>query len=202
MSVSSLSRFTVPLSGASSQGTLMPKLKYRFRCFLENFGVTSPSSELTKNVVSIARPNVQFGDQTIHVYNSRIKLAGKPDWQPIEIVLRDDVNGEVSRRVGEQVQKQFDFYEQASAAAGIDYKFTTRYEVLDGGNGAFEPTVLESWEIYGCIIQSVNYGDMAYESDEPVTISLSLAFDNALQVPLGDGVGTNVGRAGGTVATG
>jgi hypothetical protein len=46
------------------------------------------------------------------------------------------LNNSVSKLVGEQVQKQFDFFEQASAASGIDYKFTTRIEMLDGGNGA------------------------------------------------------------------
>jgi hypothetical protein len=56
--------------------------------------------------------------------------------KPITINLRDDVNNSVSKLVGEQVQKQFDFFEQASAASGIDYKFTTRIEMLDGGNGA------------------------------------------------------------------
>ena len=44
MSVSSLNKFTVPIAGgqsASSQGLLMPKLKYRFRVSFEKFGVTS-----------------------------------------------------------------------------------------------------------------------------------------------------------------
>ena len=43
MAVSTLSKFTVPLASdqsASSQGLLMPKLQYRFRVVLENFGVS------------------------------------------------------------------------------------------------------------------------------------------------------------------
>ena len=41
MSIASLSRFTVPLASnqsSSTQGMLMPKLKYRFRVSFENFG--------------------------------------------------------------------------------------------------------------------------------------------------------------------
>ena len=71
MAISSLTRFTVPLAGGGQsstvQGLLMPKLKYRFRVSLENFGVTKPTTELTKQVVSAARPQVQFENQTIHV---------------------------------------------------------------------------------------------------------------------------------------
>jgi hypothetical protein len=65
----------------------------------------------------------------------------------------------VSRLVGEQLQKQLDFMEQSSAASGIDYKFTTVFEVLDGGNGSLVPSTLETFEMYGCFIQNADYGD-------------------------------------------
>jgi hypothetical protein len=103
--------------------------------------------------------------------------------------------------VGEQIQKQLDFTEMASAASGIDYKFLTRFEILDGGNGAGEPVVLENWEIYGCYLQQVNYNGMDYGSNEVVTISLTIRFDNASQTP-GQGVGTLIGRTVNDVATG
>lgn len=197
MSTSSLNRFTVPLAtdqSASTQGLLMPKLKFRFRASFENFGVNKDTVELTKNVVNISRPNVSFGDIVLDAYNSKVKLIGKPEWQDINVTLRDDAQGNVARLVGEQMQKQFDFMEQASAASGIDYKFILRYESLDGGNGAFEPTVLETWEIYGAFISAVNYGDMDYGSNDAATIQLTVKFDNALQMPTGSGIGTNVGR--------
>jgi hypothetical protein len=205
MSVSSLTRMTTPLSSdqsSSTQGLLMPKLKYRFRVVFENLGVSTPRTELTKQVVSAGRPNPTFDEVTIDVYNSRIKLAGKPSWANIDVVIRDDASGAVAKLVGEQLQKQFDFMEQSSASSGIDYKFITRLEMLDGGNGAHEPRVLESWELYGCYLNSVNYGDVDYASSDPVTITLTLAFDNALQTPLGSGLGTDVGRTLGDVVTG
>ncbi|MCX7592618.1 MAG: hypothetical protein N2235_02440 [Fischerella sp.] len=206
MSISSLNKFTVPLVGgqsATAQGLLMPKLKFRFRVNFLNFGVSKDTQELTKQVVDIKRPTANFNPFTLDVYNSKIHLVGKPEWQPTSITLRDDVQGSVSRLVGEQIQKQFDFMEQASAATGIDYKFGLMYEVLDGGNGVLEPTVLETWELYGCLLESVDYGDMNYGSNEDARIVLNIRFDNALQKPDSSGVGTLVGRAfGGLAATG
>jgi len=205
MSVSSLTRFTVPLDSdqsASSQGLLMPKLKYRFRAFFENFGVSTPRTELTKQVMDITRPSVSFEEIEIPIYNSRVFLAGKYAWEQVTINFRDDVNGSVSRLIGEQIQKQFDFFEQASAAAGIDYKFITRFEILDGGNAASTPNVLETWELYGCFLTNVNYNDLNYATNEPVTITAAIRFDNALQTPIGDGVGATVARAVGQTVTG
>ena len=205
MSVSSLSKFTVPLANdqsAQSQGLLMPKLQYRFRVILENFGVSTPRSELTKQVVDVTRPDLSFDQITLDVYNSRVYMAGKHTWNPITLNLRDDVNNAVSKLVGEQIQKQFDFFEQSSAASGIDYKFTARTEVLDGGQGASEPTVLETFELYGAYIESVNYNTLAYNTSDPATITLNIRYDNAIQTPQGTGIGSAVTRTLGTLATG
>ena len=205
MAIASLNRFTVPLAtnqSASTQGLLMPKLKYRFRAIFENFGVSTDRVELTKQVDSISRPNLNMNPFTIDVYNSKVNLVGKPTWEAVSVTLRDDAGGNVSKLVGEQIQKQFDFAEQSSAASGIDYKFVLKFEMLDGGNGANQPNILETWELYGALLSTVNYGDMSYGENTPATIQLSIMYDNAIQSPTGTGIGTAVGRTLGTVITG
>jgi len=205
MSIATLSKFTVPLASdqsASAQGMLMPKLKYRFRVTLENFGVSTPTTEITKQVVDFKRPTITFEPIVVDVYNSKINLAGRHTWSESTITLRDDSTGAVQKLVGEQLQKQFDFFEQASAASGIDYKFLTRCEILDGGNGAFAPTVLETWELYGCFLQSADYQNLAYSENAEARIALTIKFDNAVQTPQGTGVGANVGRTLGVFSTG
>ena len=196
---------TVPLASdqsASNQGLLMPKLSYRFRVIFENFGVSTPRTELTKQVMDFKRPTASFDDITIPIYNSELKLAGKYHWADVTCNLRDDASGAVSRLVGEQLQKQMDFLEMASAASGIDYKFTTRFEVLDGGNGAAEPIVLETWELYGCYLKSADYGQAAYNTSEPLKIAMTIRYDNANQVPNGTGVGSIIARTVNDVVTG
>ena len=205
MAISTLSKITVPLAGgdsASAQGLLMPKLQYRFRVSLENFGVSTPTTELTKQVIDVTRPTIAFEPMEIHAYNSKAYLAGKHTFSPITLNLREDVNNAVQKLVGEQLQKQFDFYEQSSAASGQDYKFTTRIEILDGGNGANTPNILETFELYGCFITNANYNTLAYSNNEPVTVTLEIQYDNAVQTPTDSGLGTNVGRTTGTLITG
>jgi len=205
MAVSSLQRMTVPLASdqsSSVQGLLMPKLKYRFRVSFENMGVSKPTTELTKQVISVTRPNLTFEEIALPVYNSTLKLAGKHTWADITCSVRDDASGSVARLIGEQLQKQMDFLEMSSAASGIDYKFLTKIEILDGGNGANTPVVLETWELYGCYLKGANYGDLNYGSNEAVTVEMSIAYDNAVQTPNGTGVGATVGRTIGDVVTG
>jgi hypothetical protein len=205
MATSSLSKFTVPLASnqsATAQGLLMPKLKFRFRVTFENFGVSQPTTELTKQVMDFKRPQLSFDPIEIPIYNSKVYMAGKPTWAEVTTTLRDDAGGEVAKRVGEQMQKQFDFMEQSSASSGIDYKFLTRFEVLDGGNGANTPTILETWELYGCYLSQADYGDFNYGTNDPATIVLTIRYDNAIQTPVGTGIGSTVARTLGTVITG
>lgn len=197
MAFSSISKMTTVLPGAdgssNAQGLLMPKLQFRFRVLFDNFGTTQPSTELTKQVIDFTRPSVEFAEIPIEVYNSRVYLAGKPTWQAVTVNVRDDVSGSVARLVGEQLQKQFDFSEQASAAAGSNYKFKLRCHILDGGNGIYAPNVLEEWELYGCYIASANYNQLSYSANEPATIALSIRFDNAVQTPTDSGEGPAYG---------
>jgi hypothetical protein len=129
-------------------------------------------------------------------------LAGKYSWQTMSVNIRDDASGNVSRLVGQQLQKQLDFVEMASAASGQDYKFQTNIEILDGGNGTNAPVVLETWELYGCFLQTANYNTLNYGTSDVVTIALTIRYDNAIQSAIGSGVGATIGRTAGSLSTG
>ena len=203
MAITSLNNYSVQPAGANSnQGLLMPKLKYRFRVIFLNFGVET-STELTKQVVDVTRPKVAFEEIEVPVYNSKVYLAGKYTWETMTINLRDDASGNVQKLVGQQIQKQFDFYEQAGARSGIDYKFEMLIQVLDGGNGGVDANVLESFQVMGAFIQNADYGDLNYGTNEAAQIALTIRFDNAIQYQGGDvgnvgnavGIGRSVGEA-------
>ena len=210
MAITSLNNIGIPTTNAagSTQVLLMPKLKYRFRVTLLGFGVAA-ATELTKQVQDVTRPKVTFEEMALDVYNSKVKLAGRHTLENVTLTLRDDASGQVQKMVGQQIQKQFDFMEQASARSGIDYKFTMRIEVLDGGNGALVPSTLETFELYGCFVQNADYGDANYSTNEHMTVALAIAYDNLAQFAAGaasvspiGGIGAAVGRTIGAATTG
>ena len=214
MPITTLTNISIPTEGAGSNSSLlMPKLQYRFRVFLDNFGTSGAADgtrEVSRQVVDVTRPNLSFEQMTIEAYNSRTYLAGKHTWDPITLTLREDANNNVQKVVGQQIQRQFDFYEQSSAVSSGTYKFQTRIEILDGGNGANGANVIDRFHLVGCYVESANYNTLAYATNEPVTTTLSIRYDNAIQFGADDdfiGIGSSETRStnasvGGTAVTG
>jgi len=173
-----LSKFGVPLvPGTSGIGILMPKLKYRFRVSMQNFGPTGSALELTQQVITAGRPNIQHNRTALHSYNNVMYIPQKPEWQSLEVVVRDDVTNGVSSLVAAQLQKQMNHFDQTSKLAGINYKFVTQIETLDGGN----VNTLENWYLEGCFLETVAYDTYDYGSSDPMQITLTISFDNATQ---------------------
>lgn len=183
--MSNLSKFGVPLDGVN-QGILHPKQKYRFRVVWQNFGDRRGLRELTASVVSATRPKVTYGETELHAYNSVAWIQGKHSFDPIEIKIRDDITNTIVSAVGAQVQKQMNHFEQTSAVAGVNYKFSMEIHSLDGTSNE----ELESWVLDGCWLTGVAYDEGDYSSGDVVTATLSIRYDNATQVA---GINTNLG---------
>ena len=168
-------KFGVPVSSSEGQGILMPKLKFRFRVSLFDFGGNERSTKLTQNVMNVSRPKVNYEEVMIDSYNSKVYVQGKHAWDPITLVIRDDISNSVARLVGAQNQRQLNHFEQTSPIAGEDYKFTMQIEVLDGSS----IDAMEVWNLEGCFLTNVDYSDSDYSATDPVQIIMTVRYDNA-----------------------
>lgn len=189
--MSTLQNFGVPLGGGTGRGgILQPKPKHRFRVRVFKFGPVASGIELTQQVMTVTRPTVASQPVEVHSYNSIAYYAGKPVWNSVELTVRDDVTNAVSRLVGHQEQKQMNHFQQTSAMAGSNYKFDMYIETLDGGNDG----MLEQWWLEGCFLENINYDGFDYATADPMTIAMTVRYDNATQqgglMPLLPEIGT------------
>ncbi len=186
-----LVNFGVPYgAGQGRGGIIQPKPQHRFRVRVIGFGPVAGGLELTQQVESVGRPQVQSNAVEVHSYNSVAYYAGKAIWQPVSLVVRDDVTNSVSRLIGHQEQKQLNHFTQTQALAGSNYKFEAFIETLDGGDDG----VLETWHLEGVWLESIEWGSFDYKTSDAVQITMSLRYDNATQegglMPLAPQIGT------------
>ena len=172
--ITTLSKFGVPIDG-QNQGILHPKQKYRFRVMWYGFGDGVGANTMTANVMTCSRPKVTYEEVKLDSYNSVAWIAGKHSFDPLEIKLRDDITNSIVASVGAQVQKQMNHFEQTSASAGINYKFSMEVHSLDGTTNE----EIESWFLEGCWINAATYSEADYASGDPQEVTLTIRFDNA-----------------------
>lgn len=176
--MTTLSRFGVPIAGGGGRGGMIqPKVKYKFRVRVVNFGPINGGLDLTQQVSTVTRPTMSAAPQAVHSYNSIAYYPSKPEWSTINLEVRDDVTNSVNRLVGHQMQKQMNHFEQTSPLAGSNFKFQTFIETLDGGNDE----VIEQWYLEGCFLSNVNYNGFDYSASDPMLITMEIRFDNATQ---------------------
>ena len=167
-----ISTLGLPIDGNATT-TIMPKLSYRFRVTFVGDGF---DSQPTRNVISASRPSLAHDPIQLDSYNSRVYLAGKHSWQPVSVMFRDDVDGNTIKQINQQMNRQMDHANQSGVQAGQGYKFGMIVETLDGGNP--NPGVLDTYELAGCYITQVGYGDLSYGTSDQISIQISVQYDN------------------------
>ena len=183
-------------------GILQPKQKNKWRVTFANLGGGTNSQPVSMQAVTVARPTISFAEIELNRYNSKAWVAGKYEYDTIDLVVEDDVTGTASQVIQNQMQQQqwiigAEGQWLASAGEGSLYKFVTYLDMLDGND-----KVIESWIIEGCWFKSVKYDDLDYASSDAVKLSLTIRYDMAHQEIGGytQGPGVALGGAGSPVS--
>ena len=143
-----------------------PKLKNRFIMQIDGI-----NAYLIK---SMNRPSIESDEVVLEHMNVTRCVKGKSRWQPLEITLYDPIVPSASQQVIEWIRLH---HESVTGRDGYSdfYKKNITFNVLDPVGA-----VVEEWELKGAMIQSANFGDLAFDSSDPVEISLTLRYDYAV----------------------
>jgi hypothetical protein len=188
MSLNSLTNFGVPGLNGERSAQFQPILSNRYRALFYNFGSVSDGAvapyDLTRQMRRIGRPQLEFEVQTLYSYVSTVYIGTRGEWGTVDVVLVDDIENTVQRRVQNQVAKQQNFSDQTMSRAGENYKFEIDLDVLAGGQSAggtaADPNILQKWCYVGCHIVSMNLGEMSYEEAAPMEVTMTLRYDNVI----------------------
>ena len=143
-----------------------PKLKNRYIMQIDGI-----NAYLVK---AMNRPSIESEIVPLEHMNVTRYIKGKSKWQPIEITLYDPVVPSAAQQVMEWVRLG---HESVTGRDGYSdfYKKNITFNVL-GPVG----DVVEEWELKGAFISNATFGDLAFDSNDPVEIVLTLSYDYAI----------------------
>jgi hypothetical protein len=143
-----------------------PKMKNRY--VMEIDGIPSYL------IKSAARPSITFETIVLDHINIKRKLQGKGDWQDITITLYDPIVPSGAQSVMEWVRLGHESITGRRGYADFYKKDITFYMLGPVGDK------IEQWTLKGAFINSANFGDLSFDSNEPATVELTLSYDYAI----------------------
>ena len=120
------------------------------------------------------RPQITFEEIELNHINVKRYLKGKGTWETLEITLYDPIVPSGAQAVMEWVRLH---HESVTGRDGYSdfYKKDITFNVL-GPVG----DKVEQWRLKGAFIQSADFSDMDYASNEVGTVALTLQYDYAV----------------------
>ena len=125
-------------------------------------------------VKTMQRPSISFETITLDHINVKRYVKGKAAWQPINVTLYDPIVPSGAQAVMEWVRLH---HESVTGRDGYSdfYKKDITFNVL-GPVG----DKVEQWRLKGAFIQSADFSDMDYASNDVSQVSLTLQYDYAV----------------------
>lgn len=143
-----------------------PKMKNRYQMVIDGI-----ESYLVK---AAARPSIQFEKVTLDHMNVKRHLKGKGEWQDVTITLYDPIVPSGAQAVMEWIRLSHESLTGRDGYGDFYKKDIDFYSVGPVGDK------IEHWKLKGAWIQSSNFGDVDFSSNEPQTIEVILTYDYAI----------------------
>ena len=143
-----------------------PKRQFRWV-----FAIEGIDSFLLKTA---ARPAVTTAEVEVPFLNATRYIAGKTKFEQINLTLHDPIAPSGAQQVMEWIRTH---YESVSGRAGYAdfYKRDAQLKLVDPIG-----TVIELWDLKGCVLTSVGFGELTYGDPGMLEISLGMKFDNCI----------------------
>ena len=127
-------------------------------------------------VKSTSRPKINIKDVEIPFLNTSVYVAGRFNWDPINVVFKDPIGPSATQALMEWVRLHAESVTgRMGYAAG--YKKDVELEMLDPAG-----VVVEKWVLQGCFVTSADFGSLDYATDEIAEITTTLRFDRAILI--------------------
>lgn len=140
-----------------------PKLRHRYKMYID--GVPAYM------VRAASRPKVTQESKTIHHINVERYVKGKTRWGALNVTLYDPITPS-----GAQVVTEWLRLHHESVTGRNGYAAMYKKDIIFNSLGPIGDKV-EEWVLKGCLITNIEYGDFAYDNDDPAEINLTIQPD-------------------------
>jgi len=171
--------FTINAENAAQNKDNKAEFRRKHRWRLIQGSQTAINNKDLLYLKSAARPSFKFQEAEFHHDQEKAYLAGKQEWDPIELVFYDAVEGRNVDDIAEQLYSwvvSVCDIESATCQIPSEYKKTLIIQMTDAAG-----EVDESWILHGCWPVSTNWNNLDYTANDIQEVTVSVRFDRAIK---------------------
>lgn len=120
------------------------------------------------------KPTINLNPITLEHINMKRKLAGKPEWQDIQLTLYQPINPSGAQAVMEWIRL---CYESVTGRAG--YADFYKKEVILNMLGPVGD-IVEEWKLKGAFVSATGGGALDWGTADPVDMTITITYDYAV----------------------
>tara|TARA_R100001082_G_scaffold110569_1_gene90867 strand:+ start:329 stop:958 length:630 start_codon:yes stop_codon:yes gene_type:complete len=162
-------------SEAMGIGNKEPKRKFRFKILFNGLATT-----VVWFAKGVSKPNFEISETEHTFLTHKFYYPGRISWNEIEMTLVDPVSPGATAQINAMIDAQGyaiptngnGTYETMSKGKGAAALGSVQIEQLDATG-----QVIERWTLNNPFIKGVKYGDLAYDDDGLVELTLTLRYD-------------------------
>ena len=168
---------------------LEPKRKYKFYVDLAPLAPQSAKTKLDFWLVkSITKPSFTVGETPHKILNHTFFYPGRVEWNTVEAVFVDpggpyDTSNSLLEKLrtgGYRYPNNSQTHMLTKRALCNDLKIYQFLQHADPDEGDADQQLLEKWTLKNAWIQDVKFGDLAYDSEDMVDVSVTFRYDWAV----------------------
>ena len=149
-----------------SSSNLEPTRKHRFK-------VSLGTDKLLWWAKSVTKPGFEINTNKYTAINHSLEYPGIVSWNDVTLVVVDV--GKKAKEIYDKLAKVGYKNPDESTAGGIRKEKSTKDLVITQVDA--EGQDIETWELKNFIIKSVAFGDLSYDDDGLVEITMNIAYD-------------------------
>jgi hypothetical protein len=124
---------------------------------------------------SASRPSVTFSEIQIPHINKFRYEAGRPTYDPLNITLLDYIVPSTSQYVTAWLATQGEIFTGRMGYSAF-YRRKATLELVDPVGA-----VIEKWDYFNCFILTANFGEVSWDNEQAMEITLSIRYDDVIQ---------------------
>ena len=153
-----------------------PKRGFRWLLYLEGAASTIPTY-----VIKVAKkPSFTVSNNTHQFIAHTFNYPGRITWNPVSVTMVDPVDPDASRKLvevlmaaGYKIPSNFQSGKQSFSRANAVRAFGTPRLTQLNADGA----QIEEWSLKNAWVESVDFGNLDYSSEEMVNVEMSIRYD-------------------------